>query len=597
MRITRLALERYGHLSDAELLFPPTHGLHVVLGPNEAGKSTALAAIGDCLFGFPHRSPFDFLHGTRNLLVAATLRAGDGREARFVRRKGRRGGDLADGDGEALPESAIEAFLGGATRERFDRVFGLDAEELRRGGKAILAGQGEIGESILQAQTGLHGFRAVEARLDRQAGALFGDRRGERALHAARARFDEARRALDERSVLPTDHAHARGETERLEREEQAEAQESRSLRDERATLDRIRRTAPARRALAEAERSRAELGARSALPPDAEQRRQTAVLARETAATALAAERKRQSELQAGLDALVVDAALLAEAEAIDRLSADRNRISAARSDLGGQREEAERHRRTMQEAARRLGQAAEAEDLVARIPDALTRAAVARSIDAHTRLSERLDAARAAFAAACPVRDAAMVEAAALPPPVASADLRAAIEAAKAEGRLDADRAAAEATLRGARAEQANALASLPLWGGSAAALATAAVPLQAAVAAHAKALDKAADDLRRRRDSVATLDAELEAIAAELHGISALGDLPTAEAILDARGRRDRAWSLIRRHRVEGGPRRRRPSWKRWASMRHCRMRSRPCCARPTRWPTGAPRMSSA
>lgn len=62
MRLSRLFLERYGHLSDEELVFPDSHGLHVVLGPNEAGKSTALAAIGDCLFGFPHRTEFDFLY-------------------------------------------------------------------------------------------------------------------------------------------------------------------------------------------------------------------------------------------------------------------------------------------------------------------------------------------------------------------------------------------------------------------------------------------------------------------------------------------------------------------------------------------------------
>ncbi len=86
MRIARLILGRYGHLSDMELEFPREHGLHIVLGGNEAGKSTALAAMGDCLFGFPHRTHFDFLHRARDLRIGIALRAQDGREDIFYRR-------------------------------------------------------------------------------------------------------------------------------------------------------------------------------------------------------------------------------------------------------------------------------------------------------------------------------------------------------------------------------------------------------------------------------------------------------------------------------------------------------------------------------
>ena len=61
MRIRRLDLLRYGHLADRVLEFPDGAALHVVYGVNEAGKSTALAAIADALFGFGHRTDYDFL--------------------------------------------------------------------------------------------------------------------------------------------------------------------------------------------------------------------------------------------------------------------------------------------------------------------------------------------------------------------------------------------------------------------------------------------------------------------------------------------------------------------------------------------------------
>ena len=124
MRLCELDLLRYGHLSDAALSFPDDVRLRVVHGANEAGKSTALAAIADALFGFGHRTDFDFLHGAPNLRVGFTLSARDG-VASFIRRKGRRD-TLRDVSDEAVPDDSLRRFLGGASRDVFERSFGLD---------------------------------------------------------------------------------------------------------------------------------------------------------------------------------------------------------------------------------------------------------------------------------------------------------------------------------------------------------------------------------------------------------------------------------------------------------------------------------------
>ena len=44
MRFSRLDILRYGALTDRTLNFRPNARLHVIYGPNEAGKSSALAA-------------------------------------------------------------------------------------------------------------------------------------------------------------------------------------------------------------------------------------------------------------------------------------------------------------------------------------------------------------------------------------------------------------------------------------------------------------------------------------------------------------------------------------------------------------------------
>ncbi len=70
MRISRLDLIRYAHYDNRALAFDPAAALHLVYGPNEAGKSSALAAISDLLFGFARTKDarkVDFLYDAKHL--------------------------------------------------------------------------------------------------------------------------------------------------------------------------------------------------------------------------------------------------------------------------------------------------------------------------------------------------------------------------------------------------------------------------------------------------------------------------------------------------------------------------------------------------
>lgn len=55
MRVNRLDLTRYGIFTDHSICFGERSSrasdLHLIYGPNESGKSTALAAFLDLLFG------------------------------------------------------------------------------------------------------------------------------------------------------------------------------------------------------------------------------------------------------------------------------------------------------------------------------------------------------------------------------------------------------------------------------------------------------------------------------------------------------------------------------------------------------------------
>src|SRR5271157_1725618 len=120
MRILDLSLDCYGPFDGLRLNFDPQAKIHLVYGANEAGKSSALAAIGDLFYGAPRREKIGFLR-PRDLRLGATIRGRNGQILQFFRRRGDRN-TLLDAAGAALPDDALAPFLGAATRDIFHRA-------------------------------------------------------------------------------------------------------------------------------------------------------------------------------------------------------------------------------------------------------------------------------------------------------------------------------------------------------------------------------------------------------------------------------------------------------------------------------------------
>lgn len=86
MRLRRLDLTRYGKFTDRSIDFGErTDGqpdLHIIYGPNEAGKSTAFAAFLDLLFGIGSQPSARILPG---MVRSQTRRRDKGIVRRIVR--------------------------------------------------------------------------------------------------------------------------------------------------------------------------------------------------------------------------------------------------------------------------------------------------------------------------------------------------------------------------------------------------------------------------------------------------------------------------------------------------------------------------------
>ncbi len=113
VEICELILTSFGPFTDKALAFDQKPGvLHLVYGPNEAGKSSALRGLKALLYGIPDRTTDNFIHAHSALRIAGRLRAANNQELGFVRRKGRKN-TLSSLHDESLDETALAPFLKG----------------------------------------------------------------------------------------------------------------------------------------------------------------------------------------------------------------------------------------------------------------------------------------------------------------------------------------------------------------------------------------------------------------------------------------------------------------------------------------------------
>ena len=403
MRLLSLALERYGPFTGRTVTFREDARLHVVLGANEAGKSSALSAVTDLLFGIETRTRYDFLHDMPQLRIGAEIRAADGRRLSFRRRKGTRN-TLVDATDAALPEDALAPFLGGLARDVFCRAFGLDARSLRAGAAEMMDAEGEVGASLFAAASGLRGYSHLQSELEGEAAGIFMPRAAQsRTFYQALGRYDEARKAIRAGELRAGDWRDLNAEIEaagaRL-----AEIKAARGrIAAEQARLTRLRRVGPLLQAIdAVDERAGAEPDP-IAFPEAWIDRLGQALDVLRTTGEAAGRTEAAFAEAALALDQVPVDEALLARADEILEAFRGTDRFDKGGLDLPRIQGEADAFGRDVLQLATRIG-LPDAEALHARQPSDAARTRIEGLIRAGredaaaiARLSQDLAARRA--------------------------------------------------------------------------------------------------------------------------------------------------------------------------------------------------------
>jgi|HubBroStandDraft_1064217.scaffolds.fasta_scaffold00100_48 uncharacterized protein YhaN len=558
MRIEQLHLEKYGHFDGLSLdLSDPTVLLHVIHGRNEAGKSTVLNAIGDLLFGFDERTRFNFRFEYGRLRIGATLSNAAGQRLSFKRRKVRTNSILAADETAALPENCLAPFLGGVDEPLFERMFGLNHERLRSGGKEMLDARGDLARSLFEAGSGVGGLNALQRALADEAAAIGSPatKSSTKPYWRAFQRYDEANGRM-RADALKADVWNAAlgtvGEAEARLRDVEARLE---ACRRERSGLERVRRVTPLLRRIDDLAQQIERLAETPRLPEDFEETWRQAVETEKAARTKVEAAAEDRDRLARDLASLGDPGPWGRVRERIETIATGLGDYRTKRNDLPHRIRDLENGGKQMANLLRQLGASISPDEVTGHRPSEPTLARVRALIAAWNRLDAdraravaELEKAGQAFASALEAAEQAG-------DPGDPALARTAWESANSLGDT-AGRQAKAARERAAAEERLSAaLSALGRWCGTADQLSAAALPDAGAIVGFEQRLEKLAKDREDAARGLGALEADERRIEGELRALQLVGEVPTTEALDTARSRRDRGWRVIRRKYLEG------------------------------------------
>lgn len=555
LHFEKFELRAFGPFTDTILkLGPPGDGaLHVICGPNEAGKTTAQRAVCDFLFGIPAQTPDGHTHSYEDLRLGATVLDGDGKRHQLVRRKGKVR-TLLDSTGEPVDESILAEMLGGLTRDPFLSMFSITHESLVVGGKALLAADGNLGESLFSASLGTAGLHQLRCALRNEADDLFRPRANSTSIARAQADLVAAESRLTDATLRANTYL-------KHNRMLKAAVNESKELvaildakRQEQRRRDRLRVVLPKLAERSEALDELDSLAGVPELPADSEERRLRVEQDLITHRQQVKYLQDRVERLTTEVDAQQPDSALLQRAEAITGLH---DRLETARegcADLDRQTAKAEAFTTSAKSVLAEIDpELPPDEGNQLRITDA-DRSKVEETLQAHSGLTTRLDDSEQGLAEAESAIQQLEGELNAIEPPENTDSLAVAIAEARPHAQIEARITKCKASLADAKEALELDLSALspPV---SIDSLLEGPWPDQAAVAQFTQRdeqLRAAEQDFANRQEAI---ERETRSLDEKSPSPAGSGKLPSETDLIEARETRDGLWSGIRT-RLEGG-----------------------------------------
>lgn len=551
MRFLSITYRHFGPFQDVTLdVSHGSDGLHLIYGPNEAGKTTALRGLGYFFFGFPHATCDDFRYRHADQRIGGTLRDRKGSVLACLRRRGRTKTLRAGDDQTAVDDALFREFLGGLVEEQFKMLFGLNYERLAEGGQEIISGRGGLGEALFAAGAGLAGLRRIDRGLQNRLEALYKPQGKNQELAVSLRELPEKRNQLKTKTLqIETWTAQERSLEDAIERQQQLEA-ERQCNREESERLQTYRAAVPVIGALRELE---------ARLEPLKAVRLLRETFADEHSQTVIdldAARNKRDgfgedvARLEEQLRAKEPQGAILAEEQAIERLKGELDVCRKAERDRLGLFARKREHQGNARNILRNYFKR---DDLKAVEDLRLTAAVQARIRGLGGEREARLQAVRDVEGRLKQLRnDIAGVqqELAATPEPMDLASVDALRQSILQEGPLERNEREASERLVGQRRDAESALKRLAAcWRGTLTETLDLPIPSLDSIRQFQQRFTRQ-EEARRDLDSRwKQCETAMSGFNRQLQELLLPGDLPTESALAAARAERDAGVELVR------------------------------------------------
>jgi uncharacterized protein YhaN len=552
MKIDQLQLIAYGPFSDRELDFSNAgRAFHLIYGANEAGKSSALRALRNLLFGIPVRTRDSFRHPHPKLRIGARLTRSDGNTIAFIRRKGQLKTLRGPDDQSVLEETALQPFLSGVDRELFEQMFAIGHDELIQGGEEIIAGGGSVGQALFAAGAGLLRLQAFRQRLETETEDLFktaGKKpRINRTLSDLKATRHQQRTALLQIKTWQTHQTALANARDRLKVVEQ-------DLAARQQQQDRLKRIQEALPLMARRHEINAALETYAGIPDLTEKFRTTRLEAENSLQIADRDRQRAQTtieELHQQIEALEVPEQLLAHAALVEALQQDLGSFNKARKDRPGL--EARMQLLYRQSASGLSAETREAPDEVLELSPVLISEIQALG-QRHERVQTRLETTREDLRHLAMETSILEEQRDAMTPPSDIGDLKIALQALQDAGPLEKQLATARSDIAAELINLNQALQRQDLWSGNLEGLDGLVTPSEERIAQFETRFEALARKRAKQQAEQEQKTEELTRNNIELRAMIFAQNVPTEEDLTAARSRRDTGWRLVRR-RLEG------------------------------------------
>jgi uncharacterized protein YhaN len=380
LRIDGLRVQGFGRFSQLHRELGP--GMHLLYGPNEAGKSTLLAFLRSMLFGFeknghPERyEPRD--GGTFGGELRLTTELGPLLVRRVAASRKSKGEPTVLGpDGQPLPWERVQDALGHVSRELFFDVFAFRLDELT-GFERLTEQRGASEALVAASMRGARRLPEVVTRLEKSAGALYKPNGQTPLLNEALRALEDVQARLREAGDRP---ARYFAEKERLAARSDEQRVLEAELHDAGRELERLGRLEAALAdvsALAEARAELASLPELEHFPEGGEARLEDALHRRRSYRAEGARLAEKLATVDAGLERLAAPSPVRGREEALHLALAAYTERSGLLRALPARRAAVEEKRRQVERERRELGLPVDGPGLMALDLSASVRAAL---------------------------------------------------------------------------------------------------------------------------------------------------------------------------------------------------------------------------